>query len=65
MILQYFLKDFYIKPVATKIEKPSYNAPVDQVQKLIFNIIDTNNLDLKKSLNIYIYQWGDTLTFII
>ena len=45
MILQYFLKDFYIKPVATKIEKPSYNAPVDQVQKLIFNIIDTNDLD--------------------
>ena len=45
------ITDFYIKPVLTTIKKPQDNAPVDQVNQVILNMLVTKDHD-KKSLTI-------------
>ena len=56
------LKEFDIKPVLTSVRKPQANAPVEQVNQLILNMLVTKNLDNK--VFEYIDLWGETLASI-
>ena len=40
-------KDFFIKPVLPKIEKPQANAPVERVHQVILNSIVTKDISNK------------------
>ena len=56
------LKDFYITPVLTTVKTPQANAPMEQVHKLILNVLATKYPDNK--VFDYIYPWGETLVSI-
>ena len=58
-----FLKAFDIKPVLTSVKKPQYNAPVERVHKVMLNMLITKDIDNK--VFEYIYQWGETLEYIV
>ena len=56
------LKDFYIKPVLTSFKNPQANATVEQVHKVILNMLVTKDLDNK--VFDYIDPWGKNLAYI-
>ena len=58
----HLLKDFDIKPVLTTIKTPQANAPVEQVHKVIINMLVTKYLSHKWFD--FIYPWGETLEYI-
>ena len=54
MRLQYFAKEFDIKPVLIKIKNPQYNATVNQLHQVILNMLATQDLDNKVFDYIYL-----------
>ena len=47
------IKDFNIKPVLTSVKNPQDNALVEQLHRLIFNMLVTKDLDNKGFGHIY------------
>ena len=62
---QYFtplLKEFNIKHVLTSVKNPQVNAPVEQLNQVILNMLVTKDLDNK--VFDYTDPWGETLAYI-
>ena len=56
------LKYLVIIHISNVLNNPQYNAPVEQVHKLIVNMLVNKYLD-NKVFN-YIYSWGETIVAI-
>ena len=56
------LKGFYIKPYLTTIKNQQNNAPMEQVQQAVLNMLVTKHIGNK--VFDHIYPWGETLAYI-
>ena len=56
------LKDLDIKSELNSVKNPQANAPVEQVHKVILNMIFTKDIDNK--FFDYIDPWGETIAYI-
>ena len=56
------IKYLNIKTVSTTLNNPQANAPVDQTNQVIYNMLVTKYLDNK--VFDYIEPWGETLAYI-